>query len=116
MKYSELPIEVQENIKKERTQLHKKWYVNNSNRVIFTNLEGTRYFSAYKTTNTRSICGELKMGRWHIDYGVISFSNGELIRSEKRFRKSQNGTIIPEKVETIEEVIKVAQNIGTLVI
>lgn len=120
MTISDLDINLQERLLKERGILYKKWHKNNSESVIFTNIEGTRYLYAYRSKSSKSICGSKIGNKWIVRYGAISLSkNGndyEWVRSAKTFTQAANGANVPKYVKTKEDVITIAQSIGILVI
>lgn len=124
MKFNELPIEIQEQLNKEREELKGK--TTNTPYVIYLyNNEGTRYLYA------RRICRSYNDDKgnympfgggtyWTITYGKVQFERYRNMMGETDYRlcdglhfgKSANGTIIPSKVETKKEVIELIKQIG----
>ena len=130
MLLSELDQKVQEQLLSERAELSTKWYKNTPYEVSFTNLEGTRYFTAVRKQDPWNDDKGNYMpygggSRWHICYGKILWSTGKdpfggktyfWKRTSQLFAKSSNGTVIPQSVATKKEVIEIAKRIGILVI
>lgn len=125
----DLAIEIKNELLKQRQELHVLWRKNNAYHVCFTNKEGTRYFTAER------ICMSWSDNKghympfgggtyWQIKYGRIKCAAGkdimgeptyQWIKSKEIFSKSLNGTDIPKEVKTKNDVIKIAKQIGTLV-
>lgn len=130
MELKDLPISVQEELLAERTLLHTKWKVNTAYKVLFTNLEGTRYFSATRECipyydNKGNYMPFGGGTQWRIKYGRILWSIGKdpmggktywWLASGKTFSKSINGTVIPTKVSTKKEVMEIVKKIGNLIV
>ena len=87
--------------------------INKCREVRFYNPSGTRCFWAYKAL------GEKK---WYIHYGKVVISqqsNGQYILTmsqSQMYNQSANGTIIPKKLESRNQVMELVKNIGTLII
>lgn len=125
MKFSELPIDVQERLSKEMTELSKK-NTNTAYRILLYNADGTRYFEADR------ICMPWQDDKgnympfgggtyWKLRYGKVSFRrkidtfigyDEYVLSNGKTFGKSANGTIIPATLKTKKEVMAVAKAIG----
>ena len=129
MTLQELPQEIQNELNAKRANLYKDWFQNDAWNVVFTNKEGTRYFSAYR----RNDFGQFNAGKWatqgwwEVRYGKILWDAnvhrnplGECEteyfwkRTNKIFGKSANGTEIPREVHTKAEVLEIAKKIGIL--
>ena len=120
MKFNELPIEVQTQLRKDKEQYVSK-RINDSYTVHLYSTDGTRYLYAH-----RHVLPSLYMpfgggSYWKITYGVVQFEGyinpvgGRDYRwcdGSKKFGKSTNGTIIPSRVETKAEVLEIAKAIG----
>jgi len=127
MNLIDLPQEIQEQLREDRKQLHTTMAVNDPYNIIMVNREGTRYFEA------RRICQSWSDNKgnympfgggtyWSIAYGAILWDRRrnpvgefdyEWVRSRsKAFGKSQNGTIIPKRVDTKKEALAIAKQIG----
>lgn len=114
MKFSELPIEVQEKLNTKRLTL-RNHQINSKCEVLLYNPSGTRYFYAKR-------CQIDGSSQWEIKYGFMCFSrmNQEIscdyeIVKGKTYSQSANGTIIPSTVKTKKEVILLAHKIGNLI-
>lgn len=124
MKFSELPIEVQQDLKNQQAALAKK-RINNSYKVLLYNESGTRYFWA-RCHPASWFDGKghyLPFGggsSWSVRYGKVQFrryksplgtDEVELVKGGF-FDMSQNGTRIPQEVKTKAEVRAIAKQIG----
>lgn len=126
MLLTDLPQEIQDNLKEERLQLKDKWRENSHKTISFTNEEGTRYFYAYRYYPAGRTRRKGEKTHWVIRYGKILWDSAKQVmgndrdyfwvRSSKVFGKSSNGTIIPRTVDTKKEVLEIAKSIGTLII
>ena len=125
MKLSELPQDIQDQLKEERKQLYIKWRRNTSHEVCFTDKEGTRYFYASrKLDNPTPGMGCYGSSTWYIRYGKILWGTRELgwgfdpiyewRCTGQIFGKSANGTEIPRWVKSKKEVMAIIKAIGTL--
>lgn len=118
MKFSNLTPQERTRLFEEQKVLCKRWYKNNSKTIIFTNLEGTRFFKAYKLPKTKTLTNSIKGGDWMVRYGEIDIQmidgKYQWVRTEVSF-SSSNGTFIPKKVSSKEEALEIAKQIGTLV-
>lgn len=113
MKFSELPIKIQEHLLEEKKQLHVLWYENSETNVSFTNIDGTRFFYARKGHDC-----------WFVYYGNIGFkavedavgaSNYLFVRSGKQYRITSEGYKIPVVAKDKEHVLEIARNIGNMI-
>jgi hypothetical protein len=124
MKQSELPIEVQNQLAKDRMALSGK-VVNGAYTVQLYNAEGTRYFYARRSQepwwdNKGNYMPFGGGSHWSISYGAVQFRcyKSPLGTREyelcygKRYNKSANGTEVPFSVATKKEVIAIAKSIG----
>ena len=124
MKFSELHQDIQQDLRNQQSTLYKDWYCNDAYHILFTNKEGTRYFSAYR----KSLAGQYGIfgggSQWIIKYGQISWKIDKdpmggkeysWCKSSKTFGKSLNGTEIPKTVNTKKEVMSIVESIGTLI-
>lgn len=126
MKFSELPIEVQEKLNAERLDL-RNHQINNKYEVLLYNPSGTRYFHARCRQNSwqDNKGNYLPFGggsEWEVKYGFTGFIREKQIigydyriAKGKTYSKSANGTIIPSTVKTKKEVILLAHKIGNLI-
>lgn len=125
MKFSDLPIEIQQRLNCERLNLRNR-SINSAYEVLLYNQLGTRYFHARRHQNSWSDDKGNYMpfgggSEWTLQYGCIGFSRKkqvmgydyELCRG-KTYSKSANGTIIPASVKTKKEVLSIAKAIGIL--
>lgn len=129
MTLDDLPKDVSDALRKERLLLHKKWFKNDSYNICFTNLDGTRYFTASRKQDSWNDDKGHYMpfgggSQWHIRYGAILWrttrnplgqKDYEWCKSSKTFGKSANGTIVPQMVGTKKEVLDIAKAIGIFV-
>ena len=79
MKFAELPIETQEQLKKDMTELKNKSYQDSHN-IVFYNNNGTRYFTAVRVHSSwnDNKGNYLPYGggsEWKIAYGAIRFKS-----------------------------------------
>lgn len=124
MKFSELPIEVQERLNKEQKALvHKN--INTAYNICLYNEKGTRYIVATRVCRPWSDDkgNYMPFGggtSWNIKYGMIGFCSFrnpiglrdyELCKG-KTFTKSANGTIIPTSLPKKSDVIDLIKSIG----
>lgn len=130
MTLSELPLEIQEQLRNERAVLHTKWYQNTPYDVCFTNLEGTRFFRACRISIPYSDDKGNYMpfgggSKWRISYGKILWDirkdplGGKEYywkKTNQLFRKSANGTEIPATVSKKADVMDIAKRISTLIL
>lgn len=125
MKFSDLPIEIQQQLNCERLNLRNR-SINSAYEVLLYNQLGTRYFHARRHQNSwyDDKGNYMSFGggsEWTLQYGCIGFSRKkqvmgydyELCRG-KTYSKSANGTIIPTSVKTKKEVLSIAKAIGIL--
>lgn len=131
----DLPEDIRERLQAERAELHNKWKTNTSYNIMFTNVEGTRYFAAHRRCiGWYDLKGHsMPFGGgtyWEIQYGAIKWKmtrhplydnyhnfddyDYDWMLSRQLFGKSTNGTIIPAKVGAKKEVLEIAKAIGTL--
>lgn len=124
MKFSELPIEVQKDLKNQQAALAKK-RINNSYKILLYNESGTRYFWArrHQAHWHDSKGNYLPFGggsSWSVRYGRVQFrryksplgtDEVELVKGNS-FGRSLNGTVIPKEVKTKAEVLAIAKQIG----
>lgn len=100
-------------LNQQRPALCKKRTINRCREVRFYNEQGTRCFWAYKQSGAKV---------WHIHYGKVVISqqsNGKYILTmsqSQMYNQSANGTIIPKKLESRNQVMELVKNIGTLII
>ena len=124
MNLSELPIEVQNQLAKERLALANT-VVNNQYTVKFYNSDGTRYFYARRSQepwwdNKGNYMPFGGGSHWNIVYGAVQFrcykscmgTREYELCDGKRYTKSANGTVVPGCVATKKEVIAIAKQIG----
>lgn len=124
MIFSELPIEVQEKLNKEKKELHKN-RKNDSYYILLYNEEGTRYVECHRISipysDNRGNYMPFGGGScWDIRYGKMAYrkqkhliGNGFdwVLCKGDRFT-SVNGYEIPKQVKTKKEVIEVIKRIG----
>ena len=124
MKFLELPIELQNDLKNQQAAIAKK-RINNSYEVLLYNESGTRYFWArrYQESWHDNKGHYMHFGggsSWSIRYGKMQFRRHknpmgtdevELVKGGF-FDMSQNGTRIPKEVKTKAEVLAIAKQIG----
>ena len=124
MNLNELPQNIQDQLREERTQLYINWRKNTSHEICFTNKEGTRYFYAKrKLDNPTPGMGCYGSSTWRVSYGKIlweirtigwGIEYYEWVMTNQKFGKAANGTVIPSRIKTKKEVMDVAKAIGTL--
>lgn len=123
MKFSELPIEVQEKLNTKRLAL-RNHQINDAYEVLLYNQSGSRFFYARRHQrpwqddkgNYMSFGGG---SEWTVRYGCVGFARRkqvigydyELVKG-KLYSKSSNGTVIPSSVKTKKEVILLVHKIG----
>lgn len=121
MTFQELPMEVQEQLRKDMLALKNK-NTNGAYHIRLWSNDGTRYFFADRKQPTR---GEWKGkpiwdGRsyWHIRYGRVDFISkrmwGEVwyeLCNGVRFKKSRNGVEIPEYLDKKKDVIELIKKL-----
>lgn len=126
MNISELDLEIQNKLLSSRKELHNEWKRNTQYEVVFTNIEGTRYFRAMRKQLSYSDNKGNYMpfgggSIWHVRYGCIVWNREVNFRveeykwiesSRKIFNKSSNGTIVPSRLKTKKEVLELAKRIG----
>ncbi len=124
MKFSELPVEVQERLNGERKALANS-KTNTPYKIHLYNKAGTRYFFAVR------VCLSWNDGKgnympfgggtyWAISYGAVQFRSyrnpiGQIdykLCDGLRYGKSANGTIIPEKLPIKKDVMELIDAIG----
>ena len=122
---SDLPHDVQNKLKAERSLLFEKWHRNTADEVRFTNKEGTRYFMAnriqdsYQDVNDTDSTWLIKYGKILWTYRINPDGNKEYywkMSQNAVISISSNGTSIPKVVSTKSEVMDLARKIGTLII
>jgi hypothetical protein len=126
MKLQDLPQEIQGRLNAERVLLSKCWYKNDSYHITLVSEDGRRFFTAVRKQspycNSKGAYMPFGGGsEWHLAYGVVQFDyetepmgNGKKYfwTKGKTYGKSANGTVIPKKVNTKEEVLEIAKQIG----
>lgn len=124
MKFSELPVNVQQQLRHEQEVLA-DIRINEPYEVLFHNPQGTRYFRARRCVKAWADDKGNSMpfgggSEWHISYGRMAFRRYrscmgtpeyELVEGPS-YRKSANGTEIPEVLATKVEVLELARKIG----
>ena len=119
MKFSDLPQEIQNQLKQDRLDLYKQ-NVNTPYNITIYNREGTRYLTAYRKTLSSSFGPFGGGSQWLIRCGKVGFRSSrdplggiiyELCKGQC-FNKSSNGTIIPSTLNTKKEVMELIKNIG----
>jgi hypothetical protein len=126
MKFSDLPIEIQQRLNSERLNLRNS-SINSAYEVLLYNKSGTRFFSARRHQSSWQDdkgnympfggCSE-----WTVRYGCVGFARKkqvigydyELVEG-KLYSKSSNGTVIPSSVKTKKEVLSIAKSIGIFI-
>ena len=123
MKFIELPLEVQERLKKEQKELHTR-NINNAYWIRIYNEEGTRYIECQRTTIPFSDDKGNYMpfgggSYWHITYGQVAFKRErkpfglyEWVLCNGKQYTSVNGYDIPKRVKTKKEALEVIKRIG----
>lgn len=126
MLLSDLPNDVQEQLTSERLRLHVEWKRNDAYHILFTNIDGTRYFEANRISESSCFRGyympfgggsywEIKYGKikWSSTYDNLSCSTKYYWKCTRQvFRKSTNGTVIPQILRKKKDVLEVAKSIG----
>lgn len=130
MTLDDLPEKIKNELLEKRLILCKEWFINNAYDVCFTNLEGTRYFTAYRKQSSWNDDKGHSMpfgggSQWHIRYGAILWRTTQnplggkeyewCKSSKKTFAKAANGTIIPNTVASKKEVLDIAKKIGIFI-
>lgn len=120
MKFSELPIRVQEQLKKDMIELKGKSYHNQHN-IEFYNKFCTRYFVAVRDTWNKEkdkCCPYGGGSMWKIYYGIVGFEKYKH-KEEIKYRLSNSIPFskvkdyeIPRSVKTKKEVLEVVNKIG----
>lgn len=123
MKFSDLPIEIQQRLNCERLDLRNR-SINSAYEVLLYNQPGTRYFHARRHQNSwyDDKGNYMPFGggsEWTLQYGCIGFSRKkqvmgydyELCRG-KTYSKSANGTIIPASAKRKKDVLNIVKAIG----
>ena len=123
MRFSELPLAVQESLADAKNRLHLK-QVNTAYEILVYNKTGTRYFNARRVQDSwqgNDVYMPFGGGsKWAIKYGEIGFKthrdpfggiDAELGMG-RRFDKSANGTVIPQFVASKREVLALLTAIG----
>ena len=124
MKLNELSAEWQESLAKDRLELTKK-NTDTPYLVVRYNAEGTRYFRA------RRCCRSWQDDKgnympfgggtyWTVTYGAVQFrkTRNPMGQPEyelcdgKHYDRSSNGTVIPARVGTKKEVLRILNDIG----
>ena len=123
MKFSELPLAVQESLADAKNRLHLE-QVNTSYEILVYNKTGTRYFNARRVQDSWQGNGVyMPFGggsKWAIKYGEMGFKThrnpfGSIdaeLGMGRRFDKSANGTVIPQFVASKREVLALLTAIG----
>lgn len=99
-------------LNEERPFLCTRKIINRCREVRFYNPQGTRCFWARKMSGQKV---------WYISYGAVVISqdgDGKYILTmshKHQYNQSANGTIIPRKVESRNQVMEIAGQIGTLI-
>lgn len=101
-------------LNEERPFLCTRKIINRCREVRFYNPQGTRCFWAWKSSGEKV---------WNIRYGAVviskesDFSDKYILTmsSKCQYNQSANGTIIPRKVESRNQVMEIAGQIGTLI-
>ena len=122
MKLSDLPIDIQTIMNEKRAKLWQTERCDTPWRVAFVNKEGTRYFTAYRKNDFSRYSGGSIHGWWIVRYGKVLWDRRKQqlgdgydyfwVFSNKTFKKSANGTEIPNEVHTKQEVLALAKAIG----
>jgi hypothetical protein len=121
MKLQDLPIDVQEKLRKDMLALKNK-NENGAYRIQLYSNDGTRYFIAKRKQPTRGEWRDKPIwdGRsyWHIRYGRVDFRSkrmwGEVwyeLCNGQRFNKSRNGVEIPEYLDKKKDVIELIKKL-----
>ena len=113
MNLNELPQDIQDRLREERTQLYIKWRKNTSHEICFTDKAGTRYFYAKRKLDS-TLGGAYGKILWDIRVIGWGIECHEWKMTGHKFGKSSNGTVIPSRIKTKKEVMDVAKAIGTL--
>lgn len=126
MNLKDLPQNIQNELIEARGQLHITMTKNDPYNITLVNTEGTRYFCAHRHCESWSDDKGNSMpfgggSHWIIAYGDVRWDRrrnpvGEYdyfwVLSNKRYKRSMNGTEIPGRVATKKEAIAIAQAIG----
>lgn len=124
MIFTELPIEAQQDLLNQQAVIA-KIRINTSYEILLYSADGTRYFIARRVQSPYYDGKGHYMpfgggSKWTIRYGRMQFRKYrtpvgtieyELVRGSS-FKKSANGTEIPDAVETKAEVLAIAKQIG----
>lgn len=124
MKFSELPIDVQNALSEDKQKLHEK-RVNDAYNIRLYSKDGSRYIFAKREqsafSNDKGVYMPFGGGSvWRIQYGAVQFRsyrnplNGieyELCNG-KTFGQSKNGTVIPKTLSSKKEVCDLIKAIG----
>ena len=108
--------EMRNKLLKDKESLCKTALINNDMELRFYNEEGTRCFWAQRKSNPLT-----RTDFWYVSYGLVSLiedSEGNPLWYQNRaalYRKAGNGTEIPFKVDTREQALELARQIGKLV-
>lgn len=128
MKFSELPIDVQERLNENRKALVKQ-NTNTAYHICLYNTDGTRYFSAQRVCKPWNDDKGHYMPfgggtSWVIRYGCVQFKPvrnpmGQIdyeLCNGKVYGKSANGTIIPNSLPNKKDVINLINAIGIFIL
>lgn len=124
MKFSELSIEWQEQLTKDRKELAGR-NINTSYEVVRYNAAGTRYFRARRVQKSWNDDKGNSMpfgggSYWTVAYGAVQFRAYRNCMGEReyelcdgnKYSKSANGTVIPSRVATKKEVLEILKAIA----
>jgi hypothetical protein len=121
MTLQELPMDVQEQLRKDRLALKNK-NTNGAYRIRLWSNDGTRYFFADRKQN---VWGEWRgkpifdgHSYWHIRYGRVEIKAKRMwgdtfyeLCNGVRFKKSRNGVEIPEYLDKKKDVIELIKKL-----
>lgn len=121
MTLQELPIDVQEQLRKDRLALKKK-NVNGAYQIILYSNDGTRYFIARRHQPTHGEWGGKPIfdghSYWEIKYGRVEIKAKRMwgdtfyeLCNGVRFKKSKNGVEIPEYLDKKGEVLELIKKL-----
>lgn len=124
MTFSELPIDIQQELRAEREALHEK-NINTAYEMLPYNGSGTRYFRARRCVKPWSDNKghSMRFGGgtyWTVAYGAVQIVMERnplggmeyVLENGKRFSRAQNGTEIPDRLATKKEVTELIERIG----
>lgn len=121
MTFQELPIEVQEQLRKDRLALKEKNF-NGAYRIILYSNDGSRYFIAKRKQPTHGEWGGKPIfdghSYWEIKYGRVEIKAKRMwgdifyeLCNGVRFKKSKNGVEIPEYLDKKKDVIELIKKL-----